>query len=263
MATCVPVAAVDVCANCGSKGDDDGGGVKLKNCNACHLVKYCGVDCQKTHRKQHKKACKKRATELKVEQLYGQGHERLEEDFCPICTLPLPLPLNDHSTFNICCMTRICDGCAMAAKLRGMGGTCAFCRTPPPRDNASALVMVQKRIDAGDAEAMHFLAKKYFDGEIGLEKNAQRAIQLWTDAAELGSNEAHFELGRLYFFGDGVGQDEARAVELWEHAAMKGHVLSRHSLGAAEGTKGNNHFAVKHYMISAKMARYFMNLFPV
>ena len=44
---------------------------------------------------------------------------------------------------------------------------------------------------------------------------------------------------------------------------MKGHVLSRHSLGAAEGTKGNNHFAVKHYMISAKMARYFMNLFPV
>ncbi|EJK65349.1 hypothetical protein THAOC_13799, partial [Thalassiosira oceanica] len=57
MATsCVPaVAAADVCANCGREGGD---GVKLKNCTACLLVKYCGVDCQKAHRKQHKKLCK-------------------------------------------------------------------------------------------------------------------------------------------------------------------------------------------------------------
>ena len=45
MATCVPVAAVDACANCGKHGSD---AVKLKNCTACLLVKYCGVDCQKT-----------------------------------------------------------------------------------------------------------------------------------------------------------------------------------------------------------------------
>ena len=75
MATsCVPaVAAADVCANCGQEGGD---GVKLKNCTACLLVKYCGVECQKAHRKQHKKACKKRAAELEDERLYGQGHER-------------------------------------------------------------------------------------------------------------------------------------------------------------------------------------------
>ena len=45
------------------------------------------------HRKQHKKACKKRAAELKDEQLYSQGHERPEGNFCPICTLPIPLPM--------------------------------------------------------------------------------------------------------------------------------------------------------------------------
>ena len=70
---------------------------KLKNCTAYRLVKYCGVDCQKAHRKQHKKACKQRAAELKDERLYSQGHERPEGDFCPICTLLIPLRMDDHS----------------------------------------------------------------------------------------------------------------------------------------------------------------------
>ena len=56
--SCVPDADDGSCANCGKHGDDT---VKLKDCTACRLVKYCGVDCQKAHRKQHKKACKKRS----------------------------------------------------------------------------------------------------------------------------------------------------------------------------------------------------------
>ncbi|EJK55161.1 hypothetical protein THAOC_25135, partial [Thalassiosira oceanica] len=76
--SCVPApaTAAGVCANCGKEGND---AVKLKNCTACLLVKYCGVDCQRAHRKQHKKACKERAAELKDEQLYrpgaGEGRE--------------------------------------------------------------------------------------------------------------------------------------------------------------------------------------------
>ena len=63
------MSGIQACANCGTKSSD---AVKLKNCTACHLVKYCSVDCQKSHRKQHKGACKKRAAELKDEQLYSQ-----------------------------------------------------------------------------------------------------------------------------------------------------------------------------------------------
>ena len=114
---CVPVTAAGVCANC---GQEDGGGAKLKNCNACLLVKYCGVDCQKAHRKQHKKACKQRAAELKDERLYGQGHERPEEDFCPICTLPVPIPTGNYSSLNACCMKMVCNGCMLAAIKRGI-----------------------------------------------------------------------------------------------------------------------------------------------
>jgi len=32
----------EACANCGRPGSD---AVKLKNCTACRLVKYCGVGC--------------------------------------------------------------------------------------------------------------------------------------------------------------------------------------------------------------------------
>ena len=112
-----------VCANCnacaGASADGGDGTVKLKNCTACLLVKYCSVDCQKAHRKQHKKACKKRAAELKDEKLYGQGHERPEGEFCPICTLPVPMT-GKHAQINLCCMKMLCDGCMIAAvKIRG------------------------------------------------------------------------------------------------------------------------------------------------
>ena len=57
------------CAACGIAGGND---VKLKDCSACKLVKYCGVECQKEHRKMHEKGCKKRAAELRDELLFKQ-----------------------------------------------------------------------------------------------------------------------------------------------------------------------------------------------
>ena len=136
----------DVCANCGEEASD---AVKLKNCTACRLVKYCSVDCQKIHRKQHKKACNKRAAELKDECLYTQGLERPEGDFCPICTLPIPLPMGTHSVFQGCCMKRICNGCAIAAKKRDMDD-CPFCRTPTPNTYDEILKMVSARVEKKD-----------------------------------------------------------------------------------------------------------------
>ena len=252
---------VEVCANCGM---ESGYAVKLKNCNACRLVKYCGVDCQRAHRKRHKAACKKRAAELKDEQLYGQGRERPEGDFCPICTLPIPLPMGKHSVTQICCMKVICNGCFVAEELQGRNSTgpfsgsfptdCPFCRAPSYEDNESALAMIQKRIDAGDADAMEYLGIHYLNGvQYGLKKDVQKAMKLLTDAAELGSLDAHFEVGNLYHFGDGVEKDEARVVEHWEKAAMQGHAEARHNLGVVAAHKENHQVAMKHYMISAKL----------
>ena len=238
------------CANCGKHGSDT---VKLKNCTACRLVKYCGVDCQKAHRKQHKKACKQRAAELRDEQLYSRGHDRMEEDFCPICTLPIPIPMNKHSVFNTCCMKKICNGCDLATNNRGMDD-CPFCRTPQPDNDADALAMVQARVEKKDPEAIVILGTKYLFGDLGLQQDTQKAVQLWTKAAELGSIGALYELGIAYDGGHGVQENRAKAAaEFYTKAAMQGHVESRFALGCYEGNKGNSDRAVRHFLISAKM----------
>ena len=82
---------IDVCcAECGVAG-----GVSLKACKSCMLVKYCNVLCQRNHWPEHKKLCKERAAELCDEALFKDPPAK--ED-CPICFLPMPLRL-------ISCMT--------------------------------------------------------------------------------------------------------------------------------------------------------------
>ena len=46
------------------------------------MVQYCSAACQKAHRPQHKRVCKKRAAEIFDEALFKQPP--LNED-CPIC----------------------------------------------------------------------------------------------------------------------------------------------------------------------------------
>ena len=73
-----------ICANCG-KGEDESD--SLKACTACKLVRYCSRECQKTHRPQHKRECRKRAKEIHDEELFKQPPPPEE---CPICFLRIP-----------------------------------------------------------------------------------------------------------------------------------------------------------------------------
>jgi len=248
--TATATTEAEVCANCGKEGSDT---IKLKNCTACFLVKYCGVDCQKIHRKHHKKACKERAAELKYEKLYSQGHERAEADFCPICLLAIPTPIEEYSTTRPCCMKTVCDGCCHAATKGGFGVSCPFCRAPPPESQGEAFGMIQKRVAAKDPEAIVELGEMHNSGLCGMEKDVPRAIELWTEAAELGSTTALFKMGSAYYSGEGVARDETKGIGHWESAAMQGHAASRAKLGCVELQNGNCDRAVRHLMISAKM----------
>ena len=186
------------------------------------------------------------------QRLMTNGLERTEGHECTICYLYIGLPMNKHSKMNVCCMKRLCNGCILAARQRGMRG-CPFCRTPLPTGDASELAMIQKRVDKRDAEAINNLGNKYYYGQLGLAKDVPRAIELWTEAAELGSLEAHFKLGHVYYTGNDVDEDKPRGTHHWQQAAMQGHTPSRHSLGAVEFKEGNYELAVRHWMISAKM----------
>ncbi|EJK78035.1 hypothetical protein THAOC_00087 [Thalassiosira oceanica] len=187
------------------------------------------------------------------QRLMASGHERPEGDRCPICFDLIELPVHEHSMRNACCMKRVCNGCLLAAWQRGMNDRCPFCRTPIPDNDASRLAMIQKRVSKGDEEAMSFLGNKYYSGELGVTKDFPRAIELWTEAAELGSLVAHHQLGVVYCTGDGVKEDKPRGIRHWQQAAMEGDVESRHNLGVVEFREKNYELAAQHWMISVKM----------
>ena len=99
--------------------------------------------------------------------------------------------------------------------------------------------MTQKRADKGDAEAIKVLGGHYYFGDLGLTKDVTRAIALYTEAAELGSLDAHYRLGDAYYAGEGVEEDKPRGIRHWQQAAMKGDVDSRHAIGYVEYESGN------------------------
>ena len=235
------------CASCGIAGGDD---IKLMKCTACYLVKYCGVKCQKDHRKQHKKECKKRAAELKDEILFKQPESSCFGD-CPICCLPLPLDPR-KSTLTSCCSKRICTGCNVANQKREiearLENKCAFCRTLLPKTKEDFNKKWMKRIEANDPVAMR---------EIGLERyhegDHKTAFEYGTRAAALGDAEAHFQLSMMYYEGHGVEKNEKMALHHTEKAAIGGSPHARHNLGCTERENGRMDKAAKHYMIAAKL----------
>ena len=202
-------------------------------------------------------AYEQRKAELEADddELYGRGLERPEGDFCPICTLPIPLRMDEHSVIEICCMKSICKGCSLASQKRGMVD-CAFCRTPIAKNDDEKLAFIRARVEKKDPEAIHFLATKYNHGHLGLRKNLRKAVKLFTEAAELGSVDALFSLGYAYKHGQGVEADEEKSAEFYKKAAMQGHVDSRCNLGMYEANRRNLDRAVRHWLISAKMGHW-------
>ena len=247
MSAAVKEDEVILCASCGTAGSD---GIKLKNCTACYLVKYCSVKCQKDHRPKHKKACKKRAAELRDELLFKQPESSCYGD-CPICCLPIVFD-KSKSAINTCCSKIICEGCYVANQKREIEGrlqqTCPFCRKTLAKTNEEQIERAMKRIEANDPVAICDIGRRRCR-----EGDYKAAFEYWTRAAALGDADAHHELASLYHFGHGVEKDEKKILYHTEQAAIGGHPRARHNLGTFEARKGRVDRAVKHYIIAAKL----------
>lgn len=236
------------CASCGKARSDE---IKLKKC-ACNLVRYCSVACQKDHRSQHKRACKKKVAELFDEKLFAPPPPR---DDCPICFLPMPGRV-EHTSYKACCGKVICCGCFVAAanaENNRKFPRCPFCRGSTLNSDSILVEQCNKRWEEyNDAFAAHALAGMYLFGDMGLPQDKPKAIELLTRASELGSLEAALNLGIMYKKGDGVEQDINKYVHYTQMAAMKGNVQARFNLGTIEGQQGNTVRATKHFAIAAR-----------
>jgi tetratricopeptide (TPR) repeat protein len=257
------------CAECGEEGGD----FSLKECKACMSVKYCNAICQKKHWPTHKKECKLRAAELRDEALFKDPPPK--ED-CPICFLPMPVqliccftlpsatilsvPIYDLAKENEglanleteeyypCCGKSICAGCLYSFCKSGNASKCPFCnsdRGNKTREEQNEDLM--KRAEANDAASICLLADSYHNGVNGLVQDRERAIELFTRAAELGFSKAHNNLAGVYH----QGGDMKKAKFHFEAAAMAGNEMARYNIGMDESNSGNMDRAMKHWMISA------------
>ena len=240
-------AVVESCASCGVVGSDD---IKLRRCNACYLVRYCSVKCQKDHRPQHKKECKRRAAELRDEILFKQPESTHLGD-CPICCFPLSIDV-EQSILMSCCGKVICMGCDYANQKREVLGRleqkCAFCRSDYSDTQEDYDRRLMKRIDANDPVALcNMGAKRKEEGDY------TAAFEYWAKSAALGDVDAHYQLSILYHDGRGVERDKKRALNHMEQAAIEGHPFARYNLGLLEKERGRHERAVKHFIIAAKL----------
>eukprot|EP00956_Cyclotella_meneghiniana_P002733 scaffold3222_cov43-Cyclotella_meneghiniana.AAC.2 len=230
---------MESCAACG-KAD-----VSLKSCRACKLVKYCGFDCQVSHRPAHKKACRKRAAELFDLKLFAQPPRREE---CPICCLSMPID-EDETCYMACCSKFICSGCIFCLPRP----RCPFCNIAAPRTDEEGNRRLFERIEKyNDPEAMALLGSLYTEGSDSLPLDRVKANELYQRASDLGHSIAHYNLAGAYFEGKGVQVDKKMAIHHFQIAAMMGNVSARCKLGAMEGLDGNLDRSLKHYMIAAR-----------
>ena len=178
---------------------------------------------------------------------------------CPICMVPMPFTTGlcgVHTTYMPCCGKLLCYGCIMAAveemKKGNMKQLCAFCRIPHPRSHKDMVKRIKKRIQVDDALAFLDLGLQYRDGGMGLPQDMNKAMELWSKAAELGSSGAHVCLATAYYKGEAVEKDTVKGVYHMKLAAIKGDETARHNLGIYAYNNGNFDLAIKHFIIGAK-----------
>jgi TPR repeat protein len=268
-------ATTNCCAECGKA---EGGDVSLKllSCKACKAVKYCGAACQRNHWSMHKKQCKIRAAELRDEALFKDPPPK--ED-CPICFLPMPVQLIccaslppatiysvpiynfaianegfvDTEEYFTCCGKCICQGCVHSFRVSEKISKCLFCNTDRSSKTDEEIVEeIVKRVEANDAVAIGMLAQHYYKGLRGFQQDHNKAIELWTRAADLGCSKAHINLSDEY---RDLG-DMKKAKFHSEAAAMEGNEIARYNLGIIEYEYGNMERAVKHLTIGASAGDY-------
>lgn len=85
--------------------------------------------------------------------------------------------------------------------------------------------------NAGQGFTQYALGKKYRDGQ-GVERNIQKAVELFTLAAKQGNSFAAFALGKMYLSNDAsLPRDEATALNWITYASERGNQFAQCYLG--------------------------------
>ena len=160
--------------------------------------------------------------------------------------------MDKTESFQTCCGKVICNGCIYEMIMSEGKDLCAFCRTPPARDDTEDTKRVKKQMDKGNALAFVALGSCYTSGTHGLPQDHQKAHELFLKSGELGCAGAYYTLGQKFRVGESVEKDVRKAKHYFELAAVMGSLDARYNLGVEDYNAGNHQRAMKHFIISSK-----------
>ena len=115
-------------------------------------------------------------------------------------------------------------------------------------DYKTAASEFRKLADQGDASAQYNLGVMYYEGE-GVPQDYEEAARWYRKAADQGNAKAQHNLGWMYTNGQGVPLDYEEAVRWYRKAADQGDVRAQSNLGLMyAGGRGVPQDYVKAYM---------------
>lgn len=98
------------------------------------------------------------------------------------------------------------------------------------KDYQRAYFFLREAARFGDAESAFITGQLLYNGD-GVEKNEERAITFFMQAAENCYFQAYNNIGVCYALGKGVPKDMSKAVSWYQKGADKGDKLAQNSLG--------------------------------
>ena len=97
-------------------------------------------------------------------------------------------------------------------------------------DYVTALRILRQRADQGNVKAQYDLGVLYFKGQ-GVTQDYREAVRWFRKAADQGYADAQTNLGVMYRDGRGVTQDYGEALRWYRKAANQGNANAQTNLG--------------------------------
>ena len=97
-------------------------------------------------------------------------------------------------------------------------------------DYATALRIMREHADQGNARAQYNLGGMYYSGN-GVTQDFAAALRWYRKAADQGNAAAQNNLALMYNNGQGVTQDYTEALRWYRKAADQGHARAQYNLG--------------------------------
>jgi len=99
---------------------------------------------------------------------------------------------------------------------------------------ADEISVLTAKAKAGEIESQFNLGMMYYEGN-GVTQDYQQAKLWYQKAAEQGFAGAQYNLGLMYAKGEGVTQDYSQALIWWQKAAEQGYAWAQYNLGLLYG----------------------------